>query len=333
MTATRDTSFDSIKYILIACVVFGHTFQLGMEGLNEKLFTFINSFHMPAFIIISGYFYKDSDWRKFWKSNLELLLVMLIFQVLLFTKGVGWTDPFDFSLGCIGDSITHLYKPKAAMWYLLSLVWWRIMMRCTLPLWRDNVLVMMPLCVILALVVGFIPVGTAFSFQRTFFFFPFFLLGYYLKQKQVWSKIRNVKKWYSLGIIAFYFLIICLIPNFPDSVLTGSFHYKCGLASWKTLIALRAACYLWMLPLALSVLNIIPDKSFFAVKGKDTLFYLLFHPFFIRLMYYGVQHLQLPTNSLCLLLYTVVSMFIMYWMTKIPFLYFLTKPISFKSKK
>lgn len=329
--STRNTSFDSIKYILIVCVVFGHTFQLDMEGLNEKLFTFIYSFHMPAFVLISGYFYKDNGKEKFWKSILELLLVVLIFQVLLFSKGAGWKDPFDFSLSGIVKSIAHLYYPKAAMWYLLSLALWRVMMRFIPTTYREKAMFMIPLTIVLSLLVGFIPLGAEFSFQRTFFFFPFFYLGYHIKKSQLWGKIRSIKKKNSLGIIIVYILVVFFIPNFPDSMLTGSFHYMSGIANWKIMLLLRACSYLWVLPLTISVLSIIPDNSIFARNGQDTLFYFLFHPFFIKLMYLGTSAYKMPTCSACLLFYTIVSMMIMYWMAKIPFLTFLTKPLFFKN--
>ena len=136
LTKTRDTSFDSIKFVVIALVVLGHTFQLNMHGLNAHLFSFLLSFHMPAFIIMSGYFYKDSEPGKFWRGILELMLVILIFQIIYFSWG--WLDPFDFSLEGLWYRVSHLYLPRRAMWYILSLCFWRILMRYCPKKIREN---------------------------------------------------------------------------------------------------------------------------------------------------------------------------------------------------
>jgi len=50
---------DSLKGILIVLVVLGHSIQasmmkLGGDFLNDYLWNLIYSFHMPAFIAISG---------------------------------------------------------------------------------------------------------------------------------------------------------------------------------------------------------------------------------------------------------------------------------------
>lgn len=132
MVEKRETSFDAIKYVLIACVVLGHTIHLQLTGFNGKVFSFIYSFHMPAFVIISGYFFKYKEHKVFWKSILELILVLIIFQVLYFSKD--WFDPLDFSFrGALDRAIGFIY-PKRATWYILSLCFWRIIMQYTPPL-------------------------------------------------------------------------------------------------------------------------------------------------------------------------------------------------------
>lgn len=56
----RDYLFDNYKVFLIFLVVIGHFIEPSYTN-NEFLYTlkwFIFSFHMPAFIFISGYFSK-----------------------------------------------------------------------------------------------------------------------------------------------------------------------------------------------------------------------------------------------------------------------------------
>ena len=332
LTKTRDTTFDSIKFVLIFFVVFAHTFQINMCGVNARLFSFINSFHMPAFILVSGFFYKDSDSKKFWRGILELFLVILVFQIISFSWG--WLDPFDFSWEGIWNRVSHLYLPRRALWYILSLCFWRLFMRYYPSKVRENYKITLPISIIVSLLVGFIPIRGEFSFQRTFTFFPFFLMGYYMHKYNLWDKIRGIKNWMCITVIVIYFLVILLIPNFPDSMLTGSFHYWSGLGGWKKMFLLRVASYFWMIPLTICVLNVIPNCKFLAEQGENTMFYFLYHPYFIWLMHWCVVKFNAPTSTLFLFLYTAVSLFAMYWLSKIPVLNFLTKPITtIRSKK
>lgn len=59
---------DSLKGILIILVVLGHAIQYIMTGEcnNSHLWNYINSFHVPAFMAISGFFsYKIVDHDSF----------------------------------------------------------------------------------------------------------------------------------------------------------------------------------------------------------------------------------------------------------------------------
>ena len=50
----RDTGIDLCKAILITLVVLGHTIQYAGDGMQSPVFRFIYSFHMAAFMMVSG---------------------------------------------------------------------------------------------------------------------------------------------------------------------------------------------------------------------------------------------------------------------------------------
>lgn len=54
----RDAFFDNAKYLAIALVACGHAWEPLRDGSRTAaaLYVFVYAFHMPAFIIISGYF-------------------------------------------------------------------------------------------------------------------------------------------------------------------------------------------------------------------------------------------------------------------------------------
>ncbi len=321
----RDTTLDSIKFVIIALVVFGHTAQLDMEGLNAHLFLFGASFRMPIFIMMSGYFYRDSDSLKFWRVILELLLILLIFQVIYFSSG--WTDPFDFSLRGVWERITHIYIPNKALWYILSLCFWRLIMRYYPRKIRDNYKFSIPIAFCVSLLAGFAPQAYGLAFQKTLVFFPYFLFGYYIHKYDLWKKIRALSKVKCGIIIIFYLIVVLLIHNFPVSMVTGSLSYSVG-SDWRIMFVLRALGYFWMLPLSICVMNVIPDCPLFAEQGKNTMFYYLYHPFFISLMNWCIISFNIPSSALFMGIYTIISLFAMYWLSKIPLLNYLTKPVT-----
>lgn len=75
---TRDTTLDFAKGFLIILVVLGHSiqFSLGPDWLESKqffdnvVFKTIYSFHMPLFMLISGYLFYYSN-----KKNLRTLMI------------------------------------------------------------------------------------------------------------------------------------------------------------------------------------------------------------------------------------------------------------------
>ena len=56
----RDYGFDNSKLILIILVVFAHLLEISTKnyGSNNDIYRVIYSFHMPAFVFITGYFSK-----------------------------------------------------------------------------------------------------------------------------------------------------------------------------------------------------------------------------------------------------------------------------------
>lgn len=60
MAKQREFYFDNARLYLIILVVFGHLLRsyIGENPFLYALYMFIYSFHMPAFVLISGYFAK-----------------------------------------------------------------------------------------------------------------------------------------------------------------------------------------------------------------------------------------------------------------------------------
>lgn len=73
-TSNRIPFWDTLKGILIIFVVFGHC----GTAVGNQLLSVIYAFHMPLFILISGYFSKKQlrfDWVK------RMVVIFLVFDI------------------------------------------------------------------------------------------------------------------------------------------------------------------------------------------------------------------------------------------------------------
>lgn len=314
---TRDTSIDSIKFILIILVIFGHALEVewvtNWDNLAfKKIYTFIYSFHMPAFIILSGYFFHDMDKQCFWKGIANLFMTYLIFQVLLFGDPLAYNP----NNGCLWEqmkvgiinNIRYFYRPSVVLWYIVSLIFWRIMLHIIPVRIRNYKGFIVGVALVVSLFVGFIPLGKELSFQRTFVFFPYFLLGYYQSRSGILDKLKLLPRWSLMMIIVFYCIAIIIIPHIPFSMLYQSFSYL-ELDSPVMGLILRVGSYIWVLPLTISVLILLQNVCFFAKEGRKTLFYYIYHMYFIYAMRYMVLTEGVP--SLMVIILYVISMVLM----------------------
>lgn len=178
----RNSYFDTIKFILIFLVVFGHILEtkMGHSLICNELHAFIYLFHMPLFIFISGYFSHRNDKKKFWQSESRLLETLVVFHVgsLVYKLAVNQ------SLG-----LNDLVIPGFGSWYLLSLICWKAILQILPEKWLKPLPLMMA-SIAISLLGGFVPIGGALSVQRTLSLFPFFVIGHIVREKKCLNGIK-----------------------------------------------------------------------------------------------------------------------------------------------
>jgi len=124
----RDPFLDNAKFLLIVLVVIGHTWPMGLvEGSRtvKAGYLWISAFHMPAFILLSGYFSRGFTARpaQLRKLVAGVLVPYLVFEVLYSAvEAAAWGKPFRLTLT----------EPTFVCWFLAALFVWRL----TVPLWR-----------------------------------------------------------------------------------------------------------------------------------------------------------------------------------------------------
>ncbi|MCA0985405.1 acyltransferase family protein [Halobacillus yeomjeoni] len=270
----RDAFFDNAKLILIFFVVFGHMIQPFTDGSRSMytLYTWIYTFHMPAFIFLAGFFAKGSGNKDYiLKLAKKLILPYLIFQIV-------YTGYF-FFIGKDGW-MNGMFYPHWSLWFLFSLFSWHILLY---GFKKIPPLLGMAIAVEIGIVVGYVSdIGHSFSLSRTFVFFPFFLAGYWLTKDHVQKwRTRRVRE-ISLVIMGITAAVIAMFPEFSSGWLLGSKSYAV-LGNPELGGIFRIGVYALAAIMTISVLSWVPSREFsITYLGRKTLYVYLLHGFFIQ---------------------------------------------------
>lgn len=267
----RNESLDVAKGIGICMVVFGHI-AIGNQPWRVLVF----SFHMPLFLIISGYCFTVTSagtvLKKMVKRYLVIAYATLIFDIALqfvlygkanpFPDGVQWLKTFSLYRGL------WLNVP---IWYLFTMTLCQI-----LCLWCTA----FSLRIIPVLVGGMILLDESVSFPirwwglATLFAFPFFAAGFLLRQTGFSNKLPMRRH---VGLLIISFLVAVYSNGFTDIYAMNKgrsyllFLYT-GLVGTYLLIRLsRWIVQKWAL-----------SKHFFSLLGQNMFWILITHYYICR---------------------------------------------------
>jgi fucose 4-O-acetylase-like acetyltransferase len=171
--AQRDAFFDNAKYLAIVLVAIGHAWEplKGDSRILEAVYTVVYTFHMPAFIIISGFFSRSFDASP---NRLKRLITGVAVPYVVFETAYPlfkrWIDNDP------SQEISVL-DPWYLTWFLCALFIWRL----TTPIWK-TVRWPLPLALGLAMLATVTPeIGDDLDLQRVLQFLPYFVLGLCMK--------------------------------------------------------------------------------------------------------------------------------------------------------
>jgi len=312
----RDSRIDSIKGLLIILVILGHVITTldNNNFINHGVMGLIYVFHMPLFILISGYLTKNPDQQSaqgMWKGVLRIFIPLVIFHVLSSIR-----------VSLTGGSFRNamIYFPYGVLWYLMCLIYWRVILYYTPRPLRQRPLLYLGIAFLVTMMCGFTKLGNILSIQRGLNFYTFFLLGYYYRQGQLstrWWKANALH-----GILALVLLptIFLLYPR-CGNIMNGADYYTFKDLPEKFLIV---TCSVAM---SLLVFNLMREVKWLTSLGIDSLFYYLYHYFIIALVITPlVDYFNLPLTFPFILIYTAVIIAIIYLMGKIKIFRWLVHP-------
>lgn len=272
----REYYFDNAKFILIFFVVFGHFIRplIADQELVLAIYKEIYTFHMPAFILISGFFAKSINQKGYIKKIAQKLIYpYVIFQIIY--------SIYYFFLYSKSTLSIDFLKPQWSLWFLISLFFWNIMLLGFLKL---KMWISILVALLLGLLVGYIEwVSNFLSLSRTFVFFPLFLVGFYLKKENFYSLKKPKIKLMSFLLMLAVFVTFYFYPDMNEKWLLGSKPYELLEKDYLLAAIKRLGVYVISFIMVLSFFSFVPKrKLLFSKLGRNTLNVYLLHGFFVK---------------------------------------------------
>lgn len=295
MTTVRNYQLDGIKYLLICLVVICHLMQ-GVRYANpifQCIYSVVYSFHMPLFVLLSGFFFHKTEARDIHRSNLRLLEPLVIYH-FLFIHSSDWKS--------------YLFFEPSPLWYLLSLICWRwiiygiektllaikkrICYVQALPQ-RGGGIFIITTSVILSIIATFMineKYCSFMSIMRTFQFLPFFSIGHVLTNNFLYRLQSGGTCKILMLLVLVTIILLCL---FSGPCLNAILFSKYNLYSLSSILGLslfasfciKIIVAVASLVLCFGVLSLKKIPEWLSSNGGTTLFILCVH----SLIYYFAQ--------------------------------------------
>lgn len=277
----RDTRLDGVKLVLIALVAFGHLVNYSSPSPRVGLVvaSSIYTFHMPLFILISGHLSKTITWEKFKKGAWPTAETFLLFSLAF--------------VALSGGSLKHLWGPTQSNWYLLSLLSWRLMYLVLQRYVSSKVGQILCACLGAFAVFNCFPINTGLlSIQRTFQFFPFFVIGATMSGLPAW----RYGKWASgLVVVAVVALTVAYVDDrwmqLHYHLYYVRFYMECFDLSWMATNLLWLGSLAVGFLLSLAVWRLVQLPARWAQYGRHSMAIFILQ----GVLTYGLKLVYTPT--------------------------------------
>ncbi|RAY14456.1 acyltransferase [Actinomadura craniellae] len=272
-TRSRDPFFDNAKFLAILLVVVGHSIAyLKDVPLARGLYLFVYMFHMPLFIVVTGYFSRNFTFSggKARKLITNLGVPYVVFEVAYST--------YDALVG--GNPLRiSLLDPYYLTWFLLALFLWRL----STPVWQQ---IRWPLAVAVAIsllsYMGELP--STLDMHRVFGLVPFYVLGLMLRPEHF--ELLKTRRARIAGVLTLLggFVFACTLGRrmAMEWVFWRSGHDDLNVDN-VTGTLMRFAMLVAATALVAAFLAIVPTgQHWFTALGTTTLYAYLLHGFYTR---------------------------------------------------
>lgn len=217
----RNDAVDSIKAFAIICVVLGHCIQYGSGSVffckslffENHLFKTIYSFHMPLFMLISGFFFGHTTTKNTWSIIVHnkaksLLIPVFIWSLLPLLK---WLFKAVFSAASLPSfyEILRVYLSLSinSLWFLWAIFWCSAIVIIVKRFFNDNYSIHFFLFCL-----SFFAPDRFWIFSNIYlykFMYPYFVIGYYVYTRR--DNLKSSLLFLSTNKICLLFLLVVFI--------------------------------------------------------------------------------------------------------------------------
>ena len=302
--------WDNLKFVLIFLVVLGHFIHNYDDDswITECLYTYICSFHMPAFLFVSGLFSKKAIKEKRYEKCFEYFVLYVFTKLCIFVSNIITEQDYSFSL----------LSEASVPWYAFALLAFFLI---TTLLQQVEPVYLFTCSIVLGCICGYdVTINDTFILSRILVFYPFFLAGFYLDRKKIETL---VSKWgIKLMALAIHIVWLVYLWNSKKTrelwhpLVTGREHLDDigNFYFWYRLLY-----YVIAFALILSIISLVPAaKTILSGMGSRSLqvyclhrgLIYLFYDFFPPedlLAYWGEAPLHIVLFVLSLLLTILLS--------------------------
>jgi fucose 4-O-acetylase-like acetyltransferase len=293
----RDPWLDNAKMVLVTIVVVGHMIVLVPNGdERSQTYDFIYYFHIPAFVLLTGYLSRTFRYSKrhLWALFTTLVVPYVVFSWLM----IHWRELLDQ----VPPDLEWFLNPRWPMWYLAATVIWRLLT----PLLRVHP-VMVPISIAISLLAG-LTNQELFDINRALGFLPFFVIGLHLQPEHL-AFLRRRFAW--VGGVAGMLALWWLAGRTDDYWATQFLYFR---APYEQLgatdldgIWIRARLIMVALVGSAAVLTLVPHRRCFLTRmGAWSLVVYLCHGFVVRYLEYRGYEDWMPGTSWWSVVITVI---------------------------
>jgi fucose 4-O-acetylase-like acetyltransferase len=287
---SRDPYFDNAKFVLVTLVVVGHAWVMMPDAPGAfPAYHFLNSWHIIAFVIVTGYLSRGVTWSA---AHLRSLVTVLLVPYVVFESLMAW---FRAVVG--GESLGGplFLDPHWPMWYLIVLAQWRLL---TPLLRRLPVAAALGVSVLASLAGGLLETDLL-DLNRTLAMLPFFTLGLVMRREHFTALAQPRVRVLGASALAAGYLVAALVagPTPVEWVYWRSSYETIGVGDLQGL-AIRSGQIALATVLSLGALALVPTtRRWFTGLGAASLVVYLCHGFFVKAAQYAGVGALVPRDE------------------------------------
>ncbi|MER1936724.1 acyltransferase family protein, partial [Proteus terrae] len=198
-------------------------------------------------------------------------------------------------------SYKYFYEPNWIMWFLMSMLFWMVITKTI----KSITLPVIAVSIICSLLVSMCHIdGHILSYMRTIVFYPFFIIGLYLKQRNIGVDSVSRLRVIPLILIFILFTSIFLYFDVDKWVLFGLYSYNDAGYTDTEGVLLRLFVFAYSALIIILLSRIIKENSILSRVGERSLSIYLTHGIIVIILN---KFINLNDNVISVILVLLIS--------------------------